>query len=35
VFRVREDLRRIGKDERKPLSLDVSGWQHEPAVGNS
>jgi HD-GYP domain-containing protein (c-di-GMP phosphodiesterase class II) len=35
AFRVREDLRRIGKDERKPLSLDVSGWQHEPAVGNS
>jgi len=34
VFRVREDLRRIGKDERKPLSLDVSGWQHDPAAGN-
>jgi putative nucleotidyltransferase with HDIG domain len=35
VFRVREDLRRIGKDERKPLSLDVSGWQHDPVAGNA
>jgi HD-GYP domain-containing protein (c-di-GMP phosphodiesterase class II) len=32
VFRVREDLRRIGQDERKPLSLDVSGWQQEAAA---
>jgi putative nucleotidyltransferase with HDIG domain len=31
VFRVREDLRLIGQDERKPLSLDVAGWHHELA----
>jgi HD-GYP domain-containing protein (c-di-GMP phosphodiesterase class II) len=35
AFRCREDLRRIGKDERKPLSLNVAGWQHELAAGNS
>ncbi len=31
VFQVREDLRRIGKEERKPLSLDVDRWQAEAA----
>ena len=29
VFQVRDDLRRIGKEERKPLSLDVAHWQAE------
>ena len=29
AFRVRDDLRRIGQAERKPLSLDVARWQHE------
>jgi putative nucleotidyltransferase with HDIG domain len=29
VFQVREDLRRIGRSERKPLSLDVTHWQAE------
>ncbi len=27
VFKVREELRRIGQDERKPLSLDVARWK--------
>jgi HD-GYP domain-containing protein (c-di-GMP phosphodiesterase class II) len=27
VFQVRDDLRRIGQEERKPLSLDVAHWQ--------
>ena len=31
VFQVRDDLRRIGKAERNPLSLDVARWQHESA----
>ena len=31
VFQVREELRRIGRSERKPLSLDVAGWQAEMA----
>jgi HD-GYP domain-containing protein (c-di-GMP phosphodiesterase class II) len=26
VFQVRDELRRIGQDERKPLSLDVAKW---------
>ena len=26
VFQVRDDLRRIGKEERHPLSLDVDNW---------
>ena len=29
VFRVREELRSIGKQERNPLSLDVERWQPE------
>jgi putative nucleotidyltransferase with HDIG domain len=29
VFQVREELRRIGRSERKPLSLDVERWQNE------
>ena len=29
VFQVRDDLRRIGQEERKPLSLDVTHWQAE------
>jgi HD-GYP domain-containing protein (c-di-GMP phosphodiesterase class II) len=32
VFRAREDLRSIGQDERRPLSLDVARWQHEAAA---
>jgi putative nucleotidyltransferase with HDIG domain len=32
VFQVREELRRIGQSERKPLSLDVAGWQAETAA---
>jgi HD-GYP domain-containing protein (c-di-GMP phosphodiesterase class II) len=31
AFRVREDLRRIGQSERKPLELDVDRWQSETA----
>jgi HD-GYP domain-containing protein (c-di-GMP phosphodiesterase class II) len=31
AFQVREDLRRIGQAERKPLSLDVAHWQPEAA----
>jgi putative nucleotidyltransferase with HDIG domain len=31
AFKVRDDLRRIGKDERHPLSLDVTHWHAEPA----
>jgi putative nucleotidyltransferase with HDIG domain len=27
AFQVRDDLRRIGKEERHPLSLDVDNWQ--------
>ncbi len=27
VFQVRNDLRRIGKEERHPLALDVDHWQ--------
>jgi putative nucleotidyltransferase with HDIG domain len=29
AFHVRDELRRIGQDERKPLSLDVAHWQAE------
>ena len=29
VFQVRDDLRRIGQEERRPLSLDVAHWQAE------
>jgi putative nucleotidyltransferase with HDIG domain len=31
AFQVREELRRIGADERNPLSLDVTDWQLETA----
>jgi HD-GYP domain-containing protein (c-di-GMP phosphodiesterase class II) len=31
AFRVRDELRRIGKAERNPLSLNVKDWQAEPA----
>lgn len=31
VFEVRDELRRIGKEERHPLSLDVSDWHAELA----
>jgi HD-GYP domain-containing protein (c-di-GMP phosphodiesterase class II) len=27
AFEVRDELRRIGQEERKPLSLDVAHWQ--------
>jgi putative nucleotidyltransferase with HDIG domain len=33
AFKVRDDLRRIGKEERKPLSLDVVNWQTEASAG--
>jgi putative nucleotidyltransferase with HDIG domain len=29
AFQVRDELRRIGQEERKPLSLDVAHWQAE------
>lgn len=32
VFEVRDELRRIGKEERHPLSLDVADWHAELAV---
>jgi HD-GYP domain-containing protein (c-di-GMP phosphodiesterase class II) len=32
VFQVRDDLRLIGKEERKPLSLDVAHWQAETEI---
>jgi putative nucleotidyltransferase with HDIG domain len=32
AFKVRDELRRIGKEERHPLSLDVAGWQAESAA---
>jgi putative nucleotidyltransferase with HDIG domain len=35
VFQVREELRRIGKEERHPLSLDVTNWQAESAAEQS
>jgi putative nucleotidyltransferase with HDIG domain len=31
AFRVREEIRRIGLSERKPLELDVGRWQSETA----
>jgi putative nucleotidyltransferase with HDIG domain len=32
AFQVREELRHIGKDERRPLSLDVDNWHAAMAV---
>jgi HD-GYP domain-containing protein (c-di-GMP phosphodiesterase class II) len=32
AFQVREDLRRIGQEERRPLSLDVAHWQPDTTV---
>jgi HD-GYP domain-containing protein (c-di-GMP phosphodiesterase class II) len=32
AFQVRDDLRRIGKEERHPLSLDVTDWHADPAA---
>jgi HD-GYP domain-containing protein (c-di-GMP phosphodiesterase class II) len=32
AFKVRDELRRIGKDERHPLSLDVTDWHAESAM---
>lgn len=32
AFQVRDELRRIGKDERRPLSLDVEHWHAESAT---
>jgi HD-GYP domain-containing protein (c-di-GMP phosphodiesterase class II) len=32
AFQVRDELRRIGKDERHPLSLDVTHWHAEAAT---
>jgi putative nucleotidyltransferase with HDIG domain len=31
VFRARDEIRRIGKTERRPLELDVGRWQSEAA----
>jgi HD-GYP domain-containing protein (c-di-GMP phosphodiesterase class II) len=30
AFKVRDELRRIGKEERHPLSLDVTDWHAQP-----
>ena len=35
AFHVRDELRRIGKDDRKPLELDVDDWQAEMAGSES
>ncbi len=35
AFQVRDVLRRIGKDERHPLSLDVTDWQSELATAQT
>ena len=35
AFQVRDELRRIGKEERKPLSLDVTDWQPKRCRGRS
>lgn len=32
AFKVRDELRQIGKDERHPLSLDVTDWHTQPAT---
>lgn len=32
VFQVREEIRRIGREERKPLSLNVEKWQLFPST---
>src|SRR3954447_25592668 len=32
AFQVRDELRRIGKDERHPLSLDVTAWHADAAA---
>ena len=35
AFHVRDELRRIGKEERHPLSLDVTNWQAESAAAQA
>ena len=32
AFKVRDELRRIGKEERHPLSLDVTDWHAQPVA---
>jgi hypothetical protein len=32
AFQVREEIRRIGREERKPLSLNVDKWQIDPST---
>jgi hypothetical protein len=32
AFQVRDELRRIGKEERHPLSLDVTNWHADAAT---
>lgn len=35
VFKVRDELRRIGKEERKPVALDIEYWQFGPSEEES
>ncbi len=35
VFKVRDELRRIGKEERQPLALDIEYWQFGPSAEES
>lgn len=32
AFQVRDELRRIGKEERRPISLDIEYWQFAPSA---
>lgn len=32
AFKVRDELRRIGKEERRPISLDIEYWQFAPST---
>jgi HD-GYP domain-containing protein (c-di-GMP phosphodiesterase class II) len=32
AFQVRDELRQIGKEDRHPLSLDVTAWQSDAAA---
>jgi response regulator RpfG family c-di-GMP phosphodiesterase len=35
VFQVRDELRRIGQLDRKPLELDVERWQSESPTASA
>jgi hypothetical protein len=35
VFQVRDELRRIGQLDRKPLELDVARWQAESMTASA